>query len=160
MLYLNIRSDSDDWRARCLSNFSKHSFFIDGERMASVEGFIQGIKFPEMNCVRQQAFQSVGIEAKRLGKKAAGNFVWWKNRIIKYGSAKHHKLIKKAICCKFNQNEDAMKTLLETDGFVLVHDVGHPDSPKTSLPADVFCKILANIREKAINQAIAKIRKL
>lgn len=152
MLVLNIKSNSNDWRARSLSNFSKHSFFIDGEKMASVEGFIQGIKFPEMNNVRQQSFRSVGVEAKRLGKKAECNFVWWKNKTIKYGSIEHHNLINKAICCKFNQNIDAMKALLETDGLVLIHDTGYPDSPKTSLPAEIFCKILINIREKIIHK--------
>lgn len=148
MPVLNIRSDSDDWRARYLSNLSNHSFFIDGEKMASVEGFIQGIKFPKVNHIRKQSFQLVGVDAKRLGKKAECNFVWWKDETIKYGSAEHHKLIKKAICCKFNQNVDAMKALLETDGLVLVHDTGYPDSPKTSLPADIFCKILTNIRKE------------
>lgn len=158
MPVLNIKSDSDDWCARCLSNLSSHSFFIDGEKMASVEGFIQGIKFPKVNHIRKQSFQSVGVDAKRLGKKAECNFVWWKDKIIEYGSVEHHKLINKAICCKFNQNADAMKALLETDGLVLVHDTGHPDSPKTSLPADIFCKILTNIRkEKKMNRLFENI---
>ena len=44
MSVLNISSKSDDWRASRLSNFSADAFVLDGEKMASVEGFIQGTK--------------------------------------------------------------------------------------------------------------------
>ncbi|MCL6560821.1 MAG: hypothetical protein K6U74_18905 [Firmicutes bacterium] len=44
---LNIGSRSDDWRARLLSNFAATPFALFGKRFASVEGFWQGLKFPE-----------------------------------------------------------------------------------------------------------------
>lgn len=150
MPILNISSKSDDCRARRLSNFSADPFLLDGERMASAEGFIQGIKFPEGDQTRQQAFQSVGVEAKRFGKKAERKFVWWKGQAIPYGSTEHHQLIERAIHAKFEQNEEAMIALLATDGMVLTHDLGYPDPPNTSLPANTFCDILTRIREEAI----------
>ena len=147
---LNIGSKSDDWRARRLSNFSADPFLIDGEKIASVEGFIQGTKFLEGHYIRQQAFQSVGVEAKRCGEKAERKLIWWKEQIISYGSNEHHQLIERAIRAKFEQNDGAMEALLATGGLVLMHDLGRPDSPNTSLPAKIFCDILTRIREEAV----------
>ena len=150
MPVLNIGSRSDDWCARRLSNFSADPFVLDGQRMACVEGFIQGTKFPERHPTRQQAFQSVGVEAKRLGKKAERRLVWWKGRAFPYGSSEHHGLIEKAIRAKFEQNSGAMEALLATEGKTLTHNLGHPDPPNTSLPATVFCNILTRIRKETL----------
>ena len=150
MSVLNIGSKSDDWRASRLSNFSADEFVLDGEKMASVEGFIQGTKFPEGHPTRQLAFQSVGVTAKRLSKGAERNFAWWQGRAISYGSLEHHRLIERAIRAKFEQNEEARKALLATEGMTLTHDLGYPDPPNTSIPARVFCDILTRIREEAL----------
>ena len=151
MPVLNIDSKSDDWRARRLSNFSADPFVLDGEKMASVEGFIQGMKFPEGHPTRQQAFHSVGMEAKRLGEKAERRLVWWKGRAVPYGSSEHHELIEEAIRAKFEQNRAAMEALLATEGMTLTHNLGHPDPPNTSLPATVLCDILTRIREETLD---------
>lgn len=150
MLALNVSSKSIDWQARSLSNFSANPFLLDGEQLASVEGFIQGTKFPEGHPTRQHAFQAVGAEAKRLGGRAERKFVWWKNEIIAYGTPEHHQLIERAIRAKFEQNKDAKTALLATSGMKLTHDVGEPDPPNTSLPAHVFCDILTRIREELL----------
>lgn len=150
MPVLNISSDSEDWRARRLSNFWGDPFVLDGEKFASVEGFIQGIKFSEHNPMRRLCFDAVGKEAKRLGRSAERKYVWWKGEAIPYGSDEHHKLIERVIRAKFEQNKKAMKALLATEEMELTHDLGYPESPKTSLPARVFCDILTRIREEAI----------
>lgn len=148
-MFLNISSQSDDWRARRLSNFSTDPFVIDDEEIASVEGFIQGTKFPEGHPTRQQAFQAAGVKAKRLGKEVERKFVWWKGKAITYGSTEHHQLIERAIRAKFEQNPEAKKALLATKGMILTHDLGSPEPPNTSLPATVFCDILTRIREES-----------
>jgi len=147
---LNILSNSSDWRARKLSNFSSDSFIIDGETMASVEGFIQGIKFPESDSRRQAAFQSSGIDAKRFGKKAERKFAWWRERAIVYGSKEHHQLIERAIRAKFSQNLDARRALIATEDLALTHDTGKPEPVNSSLPANVFCDILTRIRQELL----------
>ncbi len=146
MKTLNVSSNSEDWRARRLSNFSYDPFILDGEKLLCVEGFIQGIKFPEKSPLRKQAFQEVGMHAKLLGKQAHNKFVWWKGKKIKYGSRRHHQLIARAIKAKFYQNDGAMMTLMCTKEMVLTHEVGS-ESPQTSLPSKVFCKILTEIRD-------------
>ncbi len=147
-MILNIGSRTDDWRAKRLSNFSADPFILDGIKLASVEGFIQGIKFPEGNPRRDKAFSLAGREAKFIGKEAKTNFVWWQDKSISYGSPEHHDLIERTIRTKFNQNPEAMKALLATKGLTLTHDLGPPENPHTSLPAKVFCDILTRIREE------------
>src|SRR5262245_8477994 len=96
----NISSNSFDWRARRLSNFSNDPFILDGHRYVSVEGFIQGIKFPLGHPLRLQAFLLSGIKAKRCGATAERQFVWYQNEQIRYGSDEHHRLIERAIRAK------------------------------------------------------------
>lgn len=158
---LNIGSRSEDWRAKRLSNFSYDRFQLDGVEILSVEGFIQGIKFPENDPRREKAFYSWGVDAKRFGRKAPPErkFVWWKGEAILYGSEKHHVLIEGAIRAKFEQNKGAMEALLETVGMTLTHNLGHPESPHTSLPAKVFCEILTRIRKENLEKVTIEMRR-
>ncbi|HSD11977.1 MAG TPA: hypothetical protein VLC10_00315 [Patescibacteria group bacterium] len=147
MTTLNVSATSDDWRAARCSNFSPDAFTLDGMTFASAEGFIQGIMRPEDDPDRAAAFASVGFAAKRFGRKAARTAVWWKGETIPFGSPEHHRLIGRAIKAKFDQNPGAMAALLATKGLTLIHDLGRPESPRTSLPANVFCAILTAIRD-------------
>lgn len=149
-MVVNIGSESDDWRAQQLSNFAESQFEIDGEWFSSVEGFIQAIKFPEDH--RNRIFGSIlsGVDAKKLGRHAERKFVWWMGRKIIFGSVEHHELIARAIIAKFKQNPHCMVALIATSGEEITHDLGRPEDPNTSLPADLFCKILTKIRNAGI----------
>lgn len=151
---LNVSSKSTDWRAEALSNFPAFPFVLDGVTIASVEGFIQGTKFPPEHPTREIAFLSAGGYAKKLGAEAEQKFVWWNEEVIPYGSTAHHKLIERAIRAKFEQNADAMDALLATAGMQITHDLGIPESPTTSLPAVVFCDILIMIREEVLRDVL------
>lgn len=151
MATLNIGSKTDDWRARRLSNFSADPFVLDEIHFASVEGFIQGTKFPEDDPRRERAFQSIGKEAKRFGRGAERKFVWWQGQLISYGSLEHHRFIERAIRAKFKQSPETLRALLATKDMTLTHDLGHPESLNTSLPAKVFCDILTRIREEHLS---------
>jgi len=133
-----------------LSNFPALGFVIDGVELASTEGFIQGIKFPEGDPRREQAFRMSGGKAKRMARGAEGRFVWWQGTEIAYGSFEHHALIERAIRAKFDQQPTAMQMLLATEGMELIHDLGTPESATTSMPARVFCAILTRIREERL----------
>ena len=60
-----------------LSNFSPHSFVIDGVECASMEGFLQSLKFsdPEM---QKHVCTLVGKKAKFKGKKKR----WWRDQTL------------------------------------------------------------------------------
>ena len=92
---LNIASRSSDWRARELSNFSASPFTLDDSKpIVSVEGFLQGIKFPADDAKRYRAFELSGIEAKRIGTEAKRlGFVWWGEQKIPFASREHRALI-------------------------------------------------------------------
>lgn len=146
---LNVNNASLDWRGHVLANFPAFPFVLDGTALASVEGFVQGIKFPEHHRSRDAAFLSWGEVAKRLGSDAERISVWWNGVRIAYGSDEHHRLIARAIRAKFAFNEGARLALKATAGLVLQHDIG-PELPTTSLPAAVFCRILAELRDELL----------
>ena len=147
MTTLNVSAKSDDLRAARLSNFSPDAFTLGRLTFASVEGFIQGIMWPLEHPNRVAAFASVGFAAKRFGRTAERTFIWWQGLAAPFGSPDHHWLITQAIKAKFEQNPDAMAALVATKGLTLIHDLGHPESPTTSLPAAVFCAILTRVRD-------------
>jgi predicted NAD-dependent protein-ADP-ribosyltransferase YbiA (DUF1768 family) len=151
---VNIGWTRGDWRVRVLSNFSESHFVIDGVEMASTEGFIQGIKWPEGHPNRGLAFKSHGFAAKKLGNGAEGKFVWWNGQEIVWRSVAHLALIDRVIRAKFEQSQGAMAALLATDGEVITHDLGKPENPNTSLPAWAFCGTLMSIRKNRLGRGI------
>jgi len=146
---LNVSSASNDWRACALANYPLFPFTLDGVVLASVEGFIQGIKFPEAHPSRALAFLAHAAAAKQYGARAERISVWWKDQVLPYGSDAHHALIARAIRAKFFHNHGAQLALRATEGIVLKHDVG-PEAPTTSLPATVFCRILTELRAELL----------
>jgi len=86
---LNIASYSDDWRARLLSSFAHTPFELRcGSTMircASVEGFWQGLKWPEGSAERARAFGLWGIEAKLAGVGAPDGSIDYCGRRVPRG---------------------------------------------------------------------------
>src|SRR5699024_5290361 len=114
-------------------NFELSPFVFNGILFASVEGFIQGIKFPENDQRRLQAFHLSGWDAKYLGDQADRSYVHWEGRFLGYGTTQHHQLIEDAIRARIAQSIGLQKVLLFTSGTILVHDTGRPESQTTSL---------------------------
>lgn len=153
--FLNVSSTSADWCGLALSNFWLSPFVLDDILFASVEGFIQGIKFAENDPRRLQAFNLSGWEAKHLGDKADRSGAYWNGQCLPYGSTQHHQLIERAIRARIDQSMGLQKTLLSTSGLDLVHDTGRAESPTTSLPATIFCRILSDLREELLRARLA-----
>ena len=97
---------------------------LDGALYASIEGFIQGIKFPEDDPVRAAAFQASGWDAKRLGDGARRDAVHWQGARIAYGSAEHHRLIERAIRARVSQSTGLRQALASTAGAAIAHETG------------------------------------
>lgn len=150
---LNVVFASSDWRARLLSNFAHTPFVLWGERFASVEGFWQGLKYPEGSAEQRRVFGLWGYEAKKAGRKApkADTFTW-QGKVYRVGSSEHHGLMRLALEAKFAQNAEARRALLATTGLVLVHEL-----PKDSvtIPGRVFAGMLMEIREKLLSSVLA-----
>jgi predicted NAD-dependent protein-ADP-ribosyltransferase YbiA (DUF1768 family) len=134
-----------------MSNFSPHSFTLDGVHCKTVEAFIQGIKFPPEDPRREQIFAMDGLPAWKMRTHAKGEHVWWGGKTIPYNSLEHRALLRRAIEAKFAQNSGALETLMSTKGLDIIHEPGGtPESPKTSLPAAVYCQILTDIRDTSV----------
>jgi predicted NAD-dependent protein-ADP-ribosyltransferase YbiA (DUF1768 family) len=149
---INVSSTSTDWRGLALSNFGLSPFVLDGTLFASVEGFIQGIKFPEGDTRRAAAFVSSGWPAKRIGDTADRSGAYWGGVRLTYGSADHHRLIERAMRARIAQSAGLQEALRSTGDAKLIHDTGGgAESPMTSLPASVFCRILTEIRAELLS---------
>lgn len=149
----NVSSTSSDWRGVALSNFQLSPFSLDGILFASIEGFIQGVKFPEGDPRRERAFVLSGLEAKELGGEADRSGAYWHGQRLAYGSPEHHQLIERAIRARIAQNAGLAQALASTAGKTVVHITGHePESPNTSLPAVVFCRIITQVRDELLTQ--------
>ncbi len=154
---LNIASYSDDPRARLLSTFAHTPFVLRCGareiRCASVEGFWQGLKFPDGSAERERVFGLWGMEAKRAGGNAPPfNTIEFCGKRVAVGGPDLHALAAKAMRAKLEQNDDVRRALLETAGLALTHDLvdgsGAPVPDSRTLPAAVFCAIWTTLREE------------
>ena len=148
---MNIGSGSGGPAGKC-SNFPPSPFTIDGVWCASAEGFIQAIKHdnPEMQI---EICKLVGRKAKFKGKKLNKKVrrtgkVFWQGREIVFRSQEHMDLIERALRAKFTQNLSSRRALLATGNATLTHNLGHKESPHTSLPKKEFVRMLHKIRDE------------
>lgn len=148
---LNVAYTSTDWRGVALSNFSLSPFVFDDQLFASVEGFIQGLKFPEGDARREQAFQSCAWEAKKIGERADKSAAYWAGECMAFGSTEHHRLVGRAVRVRIEQSPGLCQVLISTKGLELVHETGYgPEPAITSLPAAVFCRVLTDLRDELL----------
>lgn len=146
---INIASGGK-WPANVLSNFAATPFLIDGVECASAEGFIQSLKFPNPE-MQAHVCTLIGRAAKFQGRKAVRRMkrrrkVWWQGQEFDLRSEEHFELIERALRAKFTQSDRAKRALLSTRGATLTHNLGHPESAFTSLPAQEFIRMLVKIR--------------
>lgn len=153
---LNVRARSELRRESVLSNFSNHPFIFRGYEYACVEGFVQGIKYPEDDPTRALSSTLDGRQAKMLSPESPPSHIQWEGTEIPYGSNEHHLLQAAAIFAKFDQHPEALEILLSTGSMEITHNLG-PENPHTCLPGAVFTRILTEIRAYHFAQMGAKI---
>jgi len=141
------------------SNFAHTPFKMGGIQFQSVEAFVHFIKFFENDPRRKDIPNLHSSEARRAGseigkeikaKLTAGEdvFVCWQGTSIRYRSPEHEALLADAIWQKFQGSPEAQEQLLYSGDKEIIHNTGRRESPMTSLPADVFCRILTDIRSR------------
>jgi predicted NAD-dependent protein-ADP-ribosyltransferase YbiA (DUF1768 family) len=139
-----------EYPANVLSNFHPNEFVIDGVRCASMEGFLQSLKFKSKK--RQAAVCAlVGIEAKKRGKrkflwKMTGN-IFWQGKKLKRESIPYLELITRAYAEMCRQSKEFRLALMATVGARLTHNIGKSNPKKTILTADEFTYCLDLLRE-------------
>jgi hypothetical protein len=72
--------------------------------------------------------------------------MFYGKKLLEYGSDELFALAKRAERERFNQNPEQKKALMETGNAKLIHWIKLRDSQ--SLPREVFCRILMELREE------------
>lgn len=140
------------WPGNILSNFADTPFIIDGASCACSESFIQSLKISDT--VAQERFCALqGEEAWKKGSKLTEAVfttgkVWWRRSPYTLHSKEHFELVKRGLSAKFSHSEEACEALLATGDAVLAHDYGQSLGKKQSLPVEIFCQIVNEIRSE------------
>lgn len=137
--------------AGTLSNFSPHPFVIDGVECASMEGFLQSLKFDKVH-IQIEVCKLVGIAAKRRGQKRNKAWkrvqkLWWQGQEFDRSGEEFQKLLDRAFEA-LAQNTSFEKALLATGQAVLTHSVGKNKESETVLTEREFCSRLTKIRSR------------
>ena len=135
--------------ASSLSNFSPHPFVLDGVECASMEGFLQSLKFknPDM---QKEVCKLVGKAAKFKGKKKKwwrDQILYWKGKEYKRDSQEYQELLTRAYDALF-ENEGFRKALEATNNATLTHSLGSRDIHRTVLTEREFISQLNRLRKK------------
>ena len=150
---MDIHSRSN-WPSRALSNFALHPFTMDGVECASMEGFLQSLKFksPEMQV---EVCKLVGRAAKQKGSKKTWwrkQTLWWQGVPYERKSEGYQELLERAYYEMATQNKGFRNALLATRGAPLTHSIGKKKQSETILTESEFCGILRRIREDLIKE--------
>lgn len=135
--------------ASALSNFAPHPFTIDGVECASMEGFLQSLKFKGED-MQVEVCKMVGLAAKRRGKDKnwqESQTLWWRGTPIKRESQEYQDLLDRAYE-ELSKNTGFQKALLATGDAVLTHSIGRTNAKETVLTRTEMCSRLMKIREK------------
>lgn len=138
-----------EYPANVLSNFSANAFVFDGVECASMEGFLQALKF--RNRVKQLAVCRLsGKEAKKAGSK---KFLWKLTGTLYWNGKRYKRNSKEFDGLRF----DAYKALLENDNFrnalqsvkgkQLKHSIGKHNKRITILTEKEFIDFLYKLME-------------
>ncbi len=133
--------------AASLSNFAPHPFIIDGIPCNSMEGFLQSLKFKNID-MQKYVCSLVGKSAKYKGKDKK----WWKTQTL-YWQGKEYKrdsqeyqiLLNRAYNALY-QNEGFRKALEASRPATLSHSIGKNDPSKTVLTQAEFVGRLMKLR--------------
>lgn len=143
----------DEYPSCALSNFAEYEFYIDNEKCSSMEGFLQSLKFKNINKQKQVCLLS-GKEAKNSTKHTFAQFRWrlthnlyWQGKRISRFSDEYQKLIDRAYD-SLSRNSDFEKALKDSSPYTLAHSIGKTDKRKTVLTEYELISRLERIRKK------------
>jgi hypothetical protein len=131
-----------------LSNLAPHPFVFEEVECASMEGFLQGLKFkdPEM---QKHICTLAGVKAKKSGAKKnwqRTQTLWWKGQPIPRDSQEYQDLLDRAYWALYTQNSKARAALLATRDATLTHSIGRSKASETVLTKTEFISRLHEIR--------------
>jgi predicted NAD-dependent protein-ADP-ribosyltransferase YbiA (DUF1768 family) len=145
---INISSRSPG-PLRAISNFAEAHFILDGMEYMSVEGYWQGLKFPDESDRRRLA-ALYGSKAKDAGYYAPkSDIVIYAGQAVRVGTWDHWQLMEKACTAKFEQCTAARTALLSTGMRPLAHQMRRDSRTIPGvLMADIWMRIRDGIQKR------------
>lgn len=145
-------TDAERW----LSNLAPHPFYLDGRAYASMEGFLQSLKFKSDEDTLELAALS-GYEAFKTGQRGNG---WKKTQLLHYlgepmlrrGSV-YTALLTRAYDAWLDQNSAVRDLLVSTVGSALIHSRGKTDPADTVLTRVEYVGQLNRLRFRALDES-------
>jgi hypothetical protein len=144
---MDIRS-SGKYPSNKLSNFAVHHFTIDDIECASMEGFLQSLKFKNAD-MQVHVCTLSGKVAKSKGSAKnwkTKQILWWKGEPIPRKSEEYQILITRAFN-ELSKNDGFKRALVSTKNATLKHSMGHKNQADTVLTEKEFCSNLTRIRD-------------
>ena len=139
-----------------LSNFTAHAFTLDGVECASMEGFLQALKYVSPKKQREIC-KLTGKLAKEAGD---GKFLWqlmheafWQGKRYDRISPEFRALIFRAYSAMYAQNAPFRAALAASRGKKLCHSIGEPNPKKTILTEREFLCMLYRLRRMGEEKA-------
>ena len=144
------------WRngglGKALSNLFPYPFELDGVRLASMEGFLQSLKFQGIE-EQDMLIGLHGFKAWKIGQVGndwrEGQILWWRGVPHQRLSREYHMLVERAYNACYEQNEAFRKALFETGVDILSHDIGHHDPTMTTLTEWEYIYNMYRLRARA-----------
>lgn len=140
------------WPGNVLSNFAETPFVLDGVSCSCSEAFIQSLKCSSVQ--EQLKFCKLsGAEAWKKGSLLTDRVfsekkIRWLGKAYSLHSKEHFELVERGLRAKFAQSDLAYEALTATGKSRLIHDYGQKPGKKQSLPVEVFCSIVEQIRSE------------
>jgi predicted NAD-dependent protein-ADP-ribosyltransferase YbiA (DUF1768 family) len=134
-----------------LSNFPPRPFVLDGVAIASMEGFLQSLKFDKPD-VQAQVCTLVGRAAKFRGQKRNKAWkriqtLWWRGEAMPRQSQALQDLLDRAYQAAFDQHAGFRAALAATHNAVLRHSMGKSSPADTVLTEREMCSRLTALRD-------------
>ncbi len=144
---MDIKS-GQKYPAGALSNFAPHPFVFRDVKVASMEGFVQALKFKDVE-MQKHICTLVGFAAKKSGSKKnwqREQVLWWDGKPYPRKSDEYQELLDEVYTAMFTQNEKARKALMATRDANLTHSIGRTNKAETVLTSTEFCSRLMKTR--------------
>ena len=144
---LDIKSKAA-YPADMLSNFAEHHFEMDGVFCASMEGFLQSLKFQDI-ARQKQICSYVGSKAKEAGMaqdwRKTQTLYWQGEAYDRHGQA--YQGLLQAAYSKLVTVPSFRKALKDSAGMTLVHSIGVQNPRETIFTEEEFCGLLTKFRK-------------
>ena len=139
---------TNGYPSAALSNFAPHPFVFDGIEIASMEGFLQSLKFKNPE-IQKYVCTLVGRVAKFKGKDKnwyREQKLYWQGQEFKRDSKEYQILLNRAYNTLYQQNEGFRKALEASKPGILTHSIGKTKENETVLTQSEFCGRLMKLR--------------